>query len=157
MTDVSKKMAAGIKACRTAFGKCRKYEDDIAPIVHACSINTNSLKTKLKQLTSNLKNVNSALDKIKKLASRKVRTSRSTITCSVVVAASKLLFTYISQNPASTLISITANKITGASVTCTTTEKASLNSVATQITTVVVVISAEIESVQSTIFGKYSL
>ena len=57
-------MTTQVKACKAAFGKCRKYEDSVVTAIHACSKSTDDLKAKAKSLTANSKAVTAAQTKV---------------------------------------------------------------------------------------------
>ena len=72
-------VAKGLKACKDAFSKCRKFEDEAVPMISACSKDTTKLKEKAAQLNSNKKAMTEAQAKIKKTTgSRKVRAVATT-------------------------------------------------------------------------------
>merc|ERR1711971_1442556 len=72
-------VAKGLKACKDAFSKCRKFEDEAVPMISACSKDTTKLKEKAAQLNSNTKAMTEAQAKIEKTTgSRKVRAVATT-------------------------------------------------------------------------------
>merc|ERR1711862_748722 len=72
-------VAKGLKACKDAFSKCRKFEDEAVPMISACSKDTTKLKENAAQLNSNKKAMTEAQAKIKKTTgSRKVRAVATT-------------------------------------------------------------------------------
>ena len=74
-------VAKGLKACKDAFAKCRKFEDDAVSIISACSKDTTKLKEKAAQLNSNNKAMTEAQAKIKKTTgTRRVRAAATTCT-----------------------------------------------------------------------------
>merc|ERR1711963_221367 len=52
------------KACKAAFGNCRKYEDDVGHIIHSCEQNADTLKLKLKALSDNSDKVSQVATKV---------------------------------------------------------------------------------------------
>ena len=74
----NKKMTAAKKACTSAFGKCRKLEDEVAPVLSACSP-ANSKERVIADIKQGLKNqlaatklsakINSTLNAISRAAS----------------------------------------------------------------------------------------
>ena len=42
-----------LSACTAAFGKCRKFEDDVGDTIHNCNQDTSKMKKKLKNLKEN--------------------------------------------------------------------------------------------------------
>ena len=74
-------VAKGLKACKDAFAKCRKFEDDAVSIISACSKDTTKLKEKAAQLNSNKNAMTEAQAKIKKTTgTRRVRAAATTCT-----------------------------------------------------------------------------
>merc|ERR1711971_1416407 len=72
-------VAKGLKACKDAFAKCRKFEDDAVSIISACSKDTTKLKEKAAQLNSSKNAMTEAQAKIKKTTgTRKVRAVATT-------------------------------------------------------------------------------
>ena len=114
MSTEASDMAKALKGCRSSFSTCRKYEDDIASVIHSCSLDTNAIKAKLKSLTANKNSVEAAQTKLKSLASRRGRVVRSLTTCQGVLDAATRLVAMIDQNPASTLIKPLADQVAAA-------------------------------------------
>ena len=72
-------VAKGLKKCKEAFAKCRKFEDDAVSTISACSKSTDKLKQKAAQLNANKDAVAAAKAKIKKTTgSRRVRAVATT-------------------------------------------------------------------------------
>merc|ERR1719350_1600402 len=46
LSSNAKKFAKALKNCTSAFGKCRKYEDDVSTALHACNLDTSKLVKK---------------------------------------------------------------------------------------------------------------
>ena len=157
MSKEASAMANALKACRSSFSTCRKYEDDIASVIHSCSLNTDAIKAKLKSLTANKNSIEAAQTKLKSLASRRGRIVRSLTTCAGVLDAAKSLVAMLEQNPASTRIKSLADQISAAEVQCTKDEKDELNAVSTMIDEGLEELNAEIEFNQATLLGEYKI
>ena len=72
-------VAKGLKKCKEAFAKCRKFEDDAVSTISACSKSSDNLKKKAAQLNANKDAVAQAKAKIKKTTgSRRVRAVATT-------------------------------------------------------------------------------
>merc|ERR1711976_520125 len=59
-------VAKGLKACKDAFSKCRKYEDDAVASMAACSVSAAKLKEKAAALSANVDSANAAAQKVAK-------------------------------------------------------------------------------------------
>ena len=81
-----------LRACKSAFGSCRKYEDDVVTAMQACSKSLDQLKLKAKTLTANSAAVTAAQSKVASLTA--ARAARS---CSAVLGSVSLLVLYINQ------------------------------------------------------------
>merc|ERR1712038_1608120 len=57
-------VVTAVKACKAAFGKCRKYEDDVGDIIFSCEQNADTLKLKLKALSDNSDKVGQVATKV---------------------------------------------------------------------------------------------
>eukprot|EP00088_Acartia_fossae_P061531 TRINITY_DN7395_c0_g1_i1.p1 TRINITY_DN7395_c0_g1~~TRINITY_DN7395_c0_g1_i1.p1 ORF type:complete len:472 (-),score=73.79 TRINITY_DN7395_c0_g1_i1:158-1441(-) len=141
LSKKANEMADAIKKCRNAFGKCRKYEDAVGTVIHSCAVSKKALLAKLKSLKKNKKKLEELKDKLSALSKKTMRATRQTITCATVITTSQTIITFVKQNPASTLIFTQASTVTSVTVTCTSTEK-------TQITTLIVQVSASILSIE---------
>ena len=73
-------IAKGLKACKDAFAKCRKFEDDAVKTISACSKSTDKLKEKVSRLSANKNAMEEAKAKIKKTTGRR-RTRAAASTC----------------------------------------------------------------------------
>merc|ERR1711997_781283 len=63
-------IAAGLKSCKEAFSKCRKYEDDAVASMAACSVTTATLKAKAAALYANSQTVKTVETKVAGLTAR---------------------------------------------------------------------------------------
>ena len=124
MSDSANTFAASMATCRSVFGKCRKYEDDVGTIIQSCGVSASSLKSKIKSLTANSAALTTAQAKITTLSSKKQRVARAITTCADIVTKGNAVVKMVSENPSSTEIKTGANEISNAtSLTCTTNEK----------------------------------
>merc|ERR1711971_1311493 len=119
-------VAKGLKACKDAFSKCRKFEDEAVPMISACSKDTTKLKEKAAQLNSNKKAMTEAQAKIEKTTgSRKVRAVATT--CEAFIKLVEELVKVASKFQASPKIVTIVKGITdSADPTCTDAQKNSL-------------------------------
>lgn len=119
-------VAKGLKACKDAFSKCRKFEDEAVPMISACSKDTTKLKEKAAQLNSNKKAMTEAQAKIKKTTgSRKVRAVATT--CEAFIKLVEQLVKVASKFQASSKIVTIVKDITdSADPTCSDAQKNSL-------------------------------
>ena len=62
ISENSTAMVTEVKDCKAAFGKCRKYEDDVADIVYVCG---KTMTTTGPTTTQSLASLNEALNKAK--------------------------------------------------------------------------------------------
>ena len=53
LTPSTKAVTKAMNECKDVFGKCRKYEDAVADIIHACNQNPAAMKKRLKNLSQN--------------------------------------------------------------------------------------------------------
>merc|ERR550539_1045649 len=151
-------ITAALKNCTSAFGQCRKYEDAASTALSTCASDTGKMTKKAANLAANNASMTAAKEKMSSLASsRSIGGShpnggRAT-TCTEIITISQTIVRITNQNPQSTKITTYAKQISTASVTCTTTEKASLLSEVTSmeaaiesVTTVLVAIQEQIET-----------
>merc|ERR1712086_207562 len=147
----NKKMTAAKKACTTAFGKCRKLEDDVSTALSACSpANTKARATAdIKQGLKNKAAATKATTKINYTATATTRAA-TIMTCAAFITLIGDATTEILRSP---LLSGTATKLTkvaDASVgTCTDAEKTTLSTLATTMSNTAVAIDLNIASKQT--------
>merc|ERR1712241_1466395 len=117
--DEAGAIATALKTCTTAFGKCRKFEDDASTALAACSSDSSKLTTK------------------------------AASTCAEILTYAQKLAEMAQNFPASPDILTTAAKITGAgAVSCTPTEAAALTAVQTDLDDAVAKIGTALAAVQ---------
>ena len=78
-------VAKGLKACRDAFSKCRKYEDDAVASMAACSVSAAKLKEKAATLSTNVDATKKAKAKVAK-ATRSSSSRAAATTCAEFIA-----------------------------------------------------------------------
>merc|ERR1719342_2041987 len=118
------------KACKSAFGSCRKYEDDVLTSVVSCSKSPEAQKQAAAALSANVDAVKDAQEKINSLTARRVRRSRGwdwrEVSCTIVIERVKILTKLIGENPKSPKVAKVAIEITTVTVTCSNEEKDAL-------------------------------
>jgi len=152
-------ITAALKNCTSAFGVCRKYEDAASTALSTCSSDTSKMTKKAANLAANNASMTAAKEKMSSLASsRSIGRSPSgradaAASCTEIITISQTIVKITNQNPQSTKITTYAKKISSATVTCTTAEKASLltevtsmETAITSVTTVLVAIQEQIET-----------
>merc|ERR1712045_243769 len=72
-------VAKGLNACKDAFSKCRKYEDDTVASMAACSVSAVALKAKAAALSAHVDSANAAATKVAAVTgSSRRRSARAT-------------------------------------------------------------------------------
>ena len=150
-------MAAGIKACRSSFGTCRKYEDDISSAIFACNVNPKALLSKLKSLDTNIKKLAALEAVLKNLSSRKARYTRAITSCTQIGTETDKVVKKAKSNPADTTIagSISAIETAASTVTCTPAEKTALKAKAESVTAAKAASQESYDSTAADVQGKY--
>merc|ERR1711899_706212 len=127
-------VVTAVKACKAAFGKCRKYEDDVGDIIFSCEQNADTLKLKLKALSDNSDKVGQVATKVDALVNatrrsfasgRSAMAKRDASTAAGFISICTQINTRVSDNPyyyqissyATTIISVTAPVFTAADLT----------------------------------------
>merc|ERR1739838_410386 len=119
-------VAKGLKACKDAFSKCRKFEDDAVSIISACSKDTAKLKEKAAQLNSNNKAMTEAQAKIKETTgTRRVRAAATTRTAFIDLVK-KLVKVAKKFSASPKIVTIVKDITDSADPTCSDAEKNSL-------------------------------
>merc|ERR1711976_149520 len=123
-SDESKAITKQLNKCKSAFGTCRKYEDDAVSSIVSCSSSTSKLTAKAAQLSANSNAMSAAKTKMSSLSSsssgRKVRATATT--CAEVISKSKELITISESSTSSTSLYTLSVEISSvsSSVSCTT-------------------------------------
>ena len=162
--DLSKNNTAMVKAvtsCKSAFGKCRKYEDDVGDIIFACDQSADTLKLKLKALSVNSAKVAKVASKVSGIVNGgsrrfgKFKRSDDASTATGYISICTQINTFVDQNPyyyqiatlSTTIISVTAPEFTAADLT-------SLSAVNTALQVSVETLVTAVSTLHTTIFGK---
>merc|ERR1712209_35576 len=149
------------KACKAAFGKCRKYGDDVGDIIHSCEQNADTLKLKLKALSDNSDKVGQVATKVDALVNatrrnfasgRSAKAKRDASTAAGFISICTQINTWVVENPyyyqissyATTIISVTAPVFTAADLTA-------LSVVNTALQVSVTTLTVAVTTLQSTI------
>jgi len=149
--DDNKKMTAAKKKCTTAFGKCRKTEDDVSTALSACApVNSaEKVKAKIKQGYKNKAAAAKASAKINATAKATSRAANS-MACAAFLSLSKTATQAILQAPLLSSLETLLLKIVSATVsTCTADQKASLITVSGEMDKTAAAIDLNIASKQT--------
>merc|ERR1712117_278271 len=152
-SDESKAITKQLNKCKSAFGKCRKYEDDAIASIVSCSSSSSKLTAKAAQLSANSNAMSAAKTKMSSLSSsssgRKIRATAAT--CAEVISKSKELITISESSTSSTSLYTLSVEISSvsSSVSCSTSEKSSLSTQVTSLTTAIASVDSALSSVQS--------
>merc|ERR1719278_192353 len=101
--------------------------------------------------------MNAAKEKMASLASSRyhnVRQARSAASCAEVITISQTIVKITEQNPQSTKITTYSKKISSATVTCTTEEKASMAAQVTSLESAIVSVNVVLVAIQEQIESK---
>merc|ERR1711963_1311783 len=144
----AKAVADQLKVCVAKFGECRKYEDDAAISISACSSSVSALTEEANKLTANSDAVTQAQSAVSTLAgSRRVR--RSDATCTEVSTVSITMLTLVIDFPTSPdIVTFAANIVASTSVVCTTDEQDALAALATSFEEAITHLTEAIEAIQ---------
>ena len=165
--DLSKNntaMVSAVKSCKSAFGKCRKYEDDVGDILFACEQNADTLKLKLKALSENSDKVAQVAAKVEGIVSGsprsyghgKFKRSDDATTAAGYISICTQINTFVVQNPyyyqiaslSTTIISVVTVP------TFSTADLASLSAVNTALQVSVTTLQEAVVTLQTTLLGK---
>merc|ERR1719285_1676232 len=132
LANESKTMATALKTCKSSYGNCRKYKEDIIDIVSACSKPLDKQKEKAKALAENVDNMKAAQGAVASVTGSrrffKDRSRRATPTdCAAFITVVELVITLVSSSPGSPEVSVHCKEIVAAvSIVCSEDELASL-------------------------------
>jgi len=143
-----------LNKCKTAFGVCRKYEDDAITAIMSCATTTAQQTATAASLSANNASLTAAKTKMSSLAtasSGKRRIRATAVSCAEIISKSQTVISYATSFPSSSKISTIAKEISGASVTCTATEKTSLSTQVTSMETVITLVANALVAVQEQI------
>ena len=110
LTPSTKAVTEAMNKCKDVFGKCRKYEDAVAEIIHACNQNPAAMKKRLKNLSQNKKAVEEVLERIGEVSSTRFR-RRSVTSGSEFLSISRQIVLLVGQNPVSNNIFILSTSL----------------------------------------------
>merc|ERR1719285_804294 len=122
LANESKTMATALKTCKSSYGNCRKYKEDIIDIVSACSKPLD--KEKEKALAENVDNMKAAQGAVASVTGSgrffKDRSLRATPTdCAAFITVVELVITLVSSSPGSPEVSVHCKEIVAAvSIVC---------------------------------------
>ena len=160
LSQQNKMVVKAVSDCKAAFGKCRKYEDEVANAIHACNQDSTDLKSNMKILTDNKAAVTSLLTQVQTLTGSSTRSvltweGRSTITtCADFTTAVNSVLTLTSQTTSSCDITTLASSATSASVTCTAAEITALEATETLLSAAIVTLTEELAVITATLTGE---
>merc|ERR1719285_1664873 len=132
LANESKTMATALKTCKSSYGNCRKYKEDIIDIVSACSKPLDKQKEKAKALAENVDNMKAAQGAVASVTGSrrffKDRSRRATPTdCAAFITVVELVITLVSSSPGSPEVSVHCKEIVAAvSIICSEDELAPL-------------------------------
>jgi len=159
LKELSNNHTSAVKSCKSAFGKCRKYEDDVGDAIHACNQDPDALKKKLKNLSVNkaemdkiLSTMSSALRSLRSAPANRVSfpgTRQATATSFLLVVTQ--ITVLVSQNPVSYSIFTLAVTISTVSVSFSSADMAQLTSLEASMSAAVTTMESEISVVSTTI------
>merc|ERR1712117_122606 len=150
-SDESKAITKQLNKCKSAFGKCRKHEDDAIASIVGCSSSASDLTKKAAQLSANSNAMTAAKTKMASLASSSGRKARAVATsCAEIITKSTELITISESSTSSTslyTISIEISTVSS-SVSCSAAEQSSLSTQVTSLETAIESVDSALESVQ---------
>merc|ERR1719219_1733804 len=143
-------ITAALKNCTSAFGVCRKYEDDASTALSSCASDSGKLTKKAANLAANNASMTAAKEKMASLASSRSVGGNSggnnradaAASCTEIITISQTIVKITDQNPQSTKITTYSKKISSSTVTCTTAEKALLQAEVTSMETAIVSVTS---------------
>ena len=155
-------MKKALNSCKKTFGKCRKYEDDVADIIFACEQSADTLKLKLKALSENSDKVAQVAAKVEGVVSgrrayaNKFKRADDATTAAGYISICTQINIFVLENPyyyqiaslSTTIISVVTVP------TFSTADLASLSEVNTALQVSVTTLQAAVVTLQTTIFGK---
>ena len=162
--DLSKNntaMVSAVKSCKSAFGKCRKYEDDVGDILFACEQSADTLKLKLKALSENSDKVAQVAAKVEGIVSgsrgyaNKFKRSDDATTAAGYISICTQINIFVLENPyyyqiaslSTTIISVVTVP------TFSTADLASLSAVNTALQVSVTTLQEAAVTLQTTLLG----
>merc|ERR1712241_340685 len=150
----SSAIAKQLTKCKTAFGTCRKFEDDAITAIMSCVTSTSAQTAKAAVLSVNNASMTAAKTKMSSVASSssgKRRMRATAVSCAEIITKSQTVISYASSYPSSSKISTIAKEISSASVSCNSTEKTSLTTQVTSMESAITLVSSALVAVQEQI------
>ena len=161
LSKINTAMVLAMKGCKSAFGKCRKYEDDVGDIIFACEQSPDTLKRKLKALSENSDKVKQVASKISEIVSGnrkgfgKFERADDATTEAGYINICTQINSLVAQNPhhyqiatlSTSIISVTAPTFAAANL-------ASLSDVNTALQVSVTILVTAVATMQTTFLGK---
>ena len=156
--DLPRRTRFALADCKSAFGRCRKSQDDVASIMFACSQDPGVLKQKLKNLVQNKEAVDQVQTKISSLIKRNSRAKRqddaSTATGFIRLCLEVTML--VADTPNDHQIFVYSTLIIASNLTkFTSNDLASLATITTKLTVAITMLDQEISVAVSTIFGNW--
>jgi len=150
--EETRNITAAKNKCVEDFGKCRKYEDDAATSITACSTSASALTEKVAALSENAAKTAEAQAVVKNLASssrRMRRSERSLGSCTEVATTATTLITMVVDFPSSPdILVLSASIIASSTVVCTDDEISSLAALDAQFDEAAETFAEAIDSIQ---------
>jgi len=150
--EETRNITAAKNKCVDDFGKCRKYEDDAATSITACSTSASALTEKVAALSQNAAKTAEAQAVVKNLASssrRMRRSERSLGSCTEVATTATTLITMVVDFPSSPdILVLSASIIASSTVVCTDDEISSLAALDAQFDEAAETFADAIDSIQ---------
>merc|ERR1712183_505817 len=150
-------ITAALKNCTTAFGVCRKYEDDASTALSSCSSDSSKLTKQAANLAANNASMTAAKEKMASLASSSrsgshhIGRADAAASCTEIITISQTIVKITENFPQSTKITTYANKISTSTVTCTTAEKALLLTEVTSMESAIATVTVSLVAIQEQI------
>merc|ERR1739844_638171 len=145
-------------SCKKTFGKCRKYEDDVADIIFACEQSADTLKLKLKALSENSDKVAQVAAKVEGIVSgrrayaNKFKRADDATTAAGYISICTQINTFVVQNPYYYQIASLSTTIISVTVpTFSTADLASLSAVNTALQVSVTTLQEAVVTLQTTL------
>merc|ERR1711874_935395 len=147
-------ITAALKNCTSAFGVCRKYEDDASTALSSCASDSSKLTKKAANLAANNASMTAAKEKMASLASSRSggvgilgsNEDRTAASCAEIITISQTIVKITNQNPQSTKITTYTVTYTAAEKTSLLTEVTSMETAIVSVTTVLVTIQEQIQT-----------
>jgi len=145
-------ITTALKNCTSAFGKCRKFEDAASTALSTCASDSSKLQKKAGQLAANNASMTKAKEKMASLAKNSSRSGRSSATtCASIITISQTIVKISNNFPQSPQITTYSKQISSSSVTCTTAEKALLQTEVTSMEAAIVTVNVVLVAIQEQI------